>query len=134
MNGLSRSGRARRSSGEDRSMKTRIFGWISIVLLVLVVGGGTAWLFAGRTGKAPTRSIGSEVVTSSTPGSTGGDGDENAALRRRLAELELKVAALSTQAAARPTEDAADSQAATDDSEPASFDEQVKRDRAVWED
>src|SRR5689334_16791503 len=113
-------------------MKATVVSGISIVLAVLVAGGATAWLVAGRGAKPRTHSIGSEVVDSSSTGSSRGDGDENAALRRRLAELELKVAALSTQAAARSGDEAADTAATPE--EPTSFEEQVKLDRAVWED
>jgi len=121
-------------------MKNTVLIGTSIVAVVLVVGGATTWLVAGRPDRARTRAIGSETVASSSTGSNrgGGDdrggGDERAELRRRLAELELKVGTLSEQGAPPSSEETAKAQDAQQGSEPLSSEEQVKHDEAVWED
>jgi hypothetical protein len=55
-------------------------------------------------------------------------------LRRRIAELELKVGALAAQATAHASDETAVAQDAQQELEPPSFEEQVKSDRAAWED
>jgi hypothetical protein len=117
-------------------MKATVLSRIPVVLVVLVVGAAMTWFVAKGPGKSRTRPIGSEVVSSSSTGSNRVDGDESAALRQRMTELELKVAALSAQAAARASDDTAKAQNAPTpaESEPLSLEDQIKQDRATWED
>jgi hypothetical protein len=116
-------------------MKTKALTGISIAAAVLVAGGSTLWLFAGRGDKTRVRPIAHETVDSTSTGSNHVDGDQSAALRRRVAELELKVAALSSRAAARASYETAKAEdARSEEVEALTPEQQVERDAEQWED
>jgi hypothetical protein len=114
-------------------MKASYLTAICSVSLILAAAATAFWIIAKPGGDRPVRSIASEPGGRPGSGASRADGQTDSALRRRLAELELKVAALTMNAAAQAEDKAEQARDAPSETEAPSVTEQIERDKAEWE-
>ena len=113
-------------------MKASYLTAMCSVSLMFAVGATAFWITAKRGDGRPVHAIASESGDRSDSAAARADGQTDSALRRRLAELELKVAALTMSASAQAEEQAEQAREAPFEAPPPSMSEQIERDKAEW--